>query len=153
MKCARCLVAGHGAADRSCPKFTEAAKNAKARRATSGYKYFVTEDPDTWERLDDPVTEEVVADPYSHRSNRTTRGGSSARVRDDGWMTVQHKLATKASYNRLKTRDGLTQTLIPFQQQGMSSWAEDEQPWGAPLEDGEVDARHEDGTGPAASQQ
>ncbi|THU95968.1 hypothetical protein K435DRAFT_610128, partial [Dendrothele bispora CBS 962.96] len=46
--CIRCKTAGHGAADRNCPMHRRRVEEKKARDPETRYKYFVTEDSETW---------------------------------------------------------------------------------------------------------
>ncbi|KAJ6525116.1 hypothetical protein B0H19DRAFT_1276208 [Mycena capillaripes] len=55
--CPNCRAAkrphrGHGAADRTCPIFVEKLQFALERNPEPNYKFFLTDDPKTWERLD-----------------------------------------------------------------------------------------------------
>ncbi|KAJ6596044.1 hypothetical protein B0H10DRAFT_1828590 [Mycena sp. CBHHK59/15] len=52
--CANCMVAkhphrGHGAADRNCPVFADKLQFALERNPDARYKYFPTDDPESWE--------------------------------------------------------------------------------------------------------
>ncbi|KAE9406904.1 hypothetical protein BT96DRAFT_748341, partial [Gymnopus androsaceus JB14] len=48
LKCVTCDRVGHAASDWNCPSFTQRMASLRARKAGTKYKYFVTEDPETW---------------------------------------------------------------------------------------------------------
>lgn len=47
-RCANCGVDGHAAWDKACPVFLEKVRTHSARRADSGFRFFVTNNPETW---------------------------------------------------------------------------------------------------------
>ena len=49
LKCANCKETGHAAWDRDCPTFRRRARALAARNANTGFRYFITDDPRTWE--------------------------------------------------------------------------------------------------------
>lgn len=46
--CACCAVSGHAAWDRTCPAFRAKVRAHVSRRADSGFRFFVTNNPETW---------------------------------------------------------------------------------------------------------
>lgn len=60
--CANCGVDGHTAWDKSCPAFLEQIRTHQLCRADSGFRFFVTDNPETW--VSDE--EELAYAPSSH---------------------------------------------------------------------------------------
>lgn len=74
VKCANCLHTDHGAWDRLCPAMVEARKKMIERNPSHNYKYFVTNNPSTWEILSESA-------PTSRANGNTP----PSRPRDNGW--------------------------------------------------------------------
>lgn len=71
-KCTNCKVMGHGAADRECPYFIAATEKIQAKIPGSEYRYYPTEDSNTW----------VRTEPRSYRDVRMGRTKAPAQ----GWQ-------------------------------------------------------------------
>jgi hypothetical protein len=73
LKCVNCKVNGHASVDRSCPVFLQKMKATHARFPDYQYRFFPTEDPDTWERED-----------YGVGLGENTEAGNSQRTGQTG---------------------------------------------------------------------
>jgi hypothetical protein len=58
-KCVNCNVTGHAAWSRDCPTLKKKNRELVEQSYEGGFKYFVTEDPNTWERIADAVEPQV----------------------------------------------------------------------------------------------
>ena len=47
-RCANCVAEGHPAWDRACPAFLARTRELAARRADTGFRFYVTNNPETW---------------------------------------------------------------------------------------------------------
>lgn len=72
-RCANCegdTAAGHGAADRQCPHFLTLLTRLHARLPETKYKFFPTDDPHSWELVDQ-------ADTYTNDQDATWQQGTN----------------------------------------------------------------------------
>ncbi|KAJ3991137.1 hypothetical protein F5050DRAFT_1581920 [Lentinula boryana] len=76
--CTNCRKAGHGAASRDCPVFQGKLRERSKWDAERNYRLFVTKDPNTWGRMNEPVQEDF---------NQRWRAKVSEKYNE--WTTVQ----------------------------------------------------------------
>lgn len=72
-RCVNCKRAGHTTWSRQCPTFLAQLQKMQQRQPDHGFRFFPTEDPQTWE------VEPSFQDSFP---------GSAGRPQDDGWNTV-----------------------------------------------------------------
>jgi hypothetical protein len=57
-KCVNCRTTGHAAWSRDCPTFKKKNRELMETSYEGGFKYYVTDEPETWERLTNPNEQE-----------------------------------------------------------------------------------------------
>jgi hypothetical protein len=134
--CVNCNTKGHPAWDRNCPTFLERREKLNRVRHKQNYRFFVTEDVNTWETLTDipatavPTTEaDTLGEDWRHTRSRGTSGrggrggytgaqrGTSNRGRPASRGTASgERTATQANATALGPRNrgggGLTQLTL-----------------------------------------
>jgi hypothetical protein len=110
--CSNCKVErrqhwGHGAADRNCPSFKNKLQFALERNPEAKYKYFPTDDPLTWERMDAPAGDLNNQAATWQNGNRWAGGyaASSGRAAATGGNSVPRGLPAQTA-GTVRTRMG-----------------------------------------------
>ncbi|KAJ3792547.1 hypothetical protein GGU11DRAFT_693290 [Lentinula aff. detonsa] len=75
--CTVCKTKGHVAADRTCPTLLRRLRERQQRDPTKGFRYFVTEDEDTWDKNGNDLAQETEWRDEVRKSYK------------QGWTTVQ----------------------------------------------------------------
>lgn len=81
-RCVNCKRSGHTTWSRQCPTFLAQVQKMQRRQPDHGFRFFPTEDPQTWE------VETSLQDSFP---------GSTGRTQDDGWNTVGRRGAHTAA--------------------------------------------------------
>jgi hypothetical protein len=85
--CAVCKVKGHIAADRDCPTLQQQIQRRAQRDPTRGYRFYVTDNPETWVRRSDKMVENInqnwrleVQKGYDQNWKTVQRGKGKGRL-------------------------------------------------------------------------
>lgn len=133
-RCANCQTRGHAAWDRTCPAFLSSAARLTERNPDNKYRYFLSDDPSTWEQLHNPPdyvppqneprfaqTRETAEQrgsrlirtkaPTAPTGQRQPKRGQheGGRTRDDGWTKVNRRAGRgpgTANAHHTELRDG-----------------------------------------------
>lgn len=94
-RCINCEKEGHAAWDRMCPDFLAAATKFTARNPENTYKYFPTNDPESWEPVYQPTAhrDKVIERQHSQDHYERERG----ETRSSRWPFEQNR-ATERNY-------------------------------------------------------
>ena len=95
-KCANCKGANHASTDRNCPIFLEKLKATHARFPDYQYRFFPTQDPDTWE------LEEYGIPPANNSADDSRRNDTQAygAFAPSGYSAKRRTYATQERQNR-----------------------------------------------------
>ena len=134
-KCVNCKTTGHATVDRNCPKFLEKMRDTHARFPDYQYRFFPTQDPETWEkeeyglgaRTDTPERDNGARQrdfppsgysgggQYAHAYHRDGNSGrSSGRPRDNGWPNrrAAHGATTAGTEAERRPAEAFRQTTL-----------------------------------------
>ena len=67
-RCVNCNCSGHRSTDRTCPSYQESRRQRQARITHSNYKFYPTEDPDSWELANRQPPFNPSFSPRQHRT-------------------------------------------------------------------------------------
>ncbi|KAJ3745534.1 hypothetical protein DFH05DRAFT_1459294 [Lentinula detonsa] len=79
--CANCKKAGHGAASRECPEFQRKLKERAKWDPERAYRLFVTRNPSTWGRMDEPTNKDFDQGWRTTKLRTGEREASRGRTR------------------------------------------------------------------------
>ncbi|RPD63974.1 hypothetical protein L227DRAFT_584420 [Lentinus tigrinus ALCF2SS1-6] len=107
-RCANCGVDGHAAWDRCCPTLRAKVSARITRKADGGFRFFVTNNPETWVAEDDEL-ERAPPPPtiWSQTRPRAGYAGDPTRPRDR--PTMQSRLDRYYGEPEQSTPTGLTE--------------------------------------------
>src|ERR1700761_5227139 len=110
LRCSNCEQTGHAAWSRDCPEFIRWKNQIQALQGSGGYKYVVTEEEWTWERVGDPQCNYTSA-RYDSNNNQThaipppnsshTRAWDK-RINTNGHKNTQAGLGPTTIANKMK---------------------------------------------------
>lgn len=66
--CVNCNCSGHRSTDRTCPSYQESRRQRQARITHSSYKFYLTEDPESWEMSNRQPPYKPPVTPYQQHN-------------------------------------------------------------------------------------
>ncbi|KAI0077148.1 hypothetical protein K474DRAFT_1124502 [Panus rudis PR-1116 ss-1] len=84
--CTNCRKSGHASWDRMCPTLLAKRKEMLAKRPDAMLKYYPMDDPSTWERIDQDVTQDSALLGQAPSAGKST---PFEREQDHGWEQVR----------------------------------------------------------------
>jgi hypothetical protein len=92
--CVNCGVDGHAAWSRDCPTFIKKWQAHKSRNDDANYRFFPTDDPNTWETVNNHHMEDLKAQPY-HQDPQEIQRHPPPQNEPQEWQTVHHRKPTQ----------------------------------------------------------